>query len=34
MEKDILEIFYNEIIPESSFGKVEAFLPLILDLTH
>lgn len=25
MEKDILEIFYNEIIPEASFGKVEAF---------
>lgn len=25
MENEILEIFYNKIIPEASFGKVEAF---------
>lgn len=25
MEKDIVEIFYNEIVPEASFGKVETF---------
>lgn len=26
MEKEILGIFYNEVIPEASYGKVEAFL--------